>query len=194
MDDGGLHWAEANFMCLARAWVTAYVQTTGYTKGFTFYQNVNIAFNRYHECPIRRSSGLTKSQWYSLNAQYVAYKGIVTQERFRNSSGKIEEDRENNAHKIYQGLNGGNKFKHREAYKILAQEPRCANLRDDGLNYAGNIPRNVARRISDNSSPGNSVRSNNLSEDPGGPPIPQSAGPNFDLDGSLHEGGSRPIG
>ncbi|KAF6166633.1 hypothetical protein GIB67_005495 [Kingdonia uniflora] len=124
----------------------------------------------------------------------MAYKGIVAQERFRNSSGKTEEHRENDAHKIYKSLNGGNDFKHREAYKILAREPRWANLRDDGLNHAVNIPRNVARRISDNSSPGNSVGSNNLSEDPDGPPTPQSAGLNSDLDGSLYEGGSRPIG
>ncbi|KAF6146296.1 hypothetical protein GIB67_008180 [Kingdonia uniflora] len=154
----------------------------GCTKGFTFYQRVNIAFNRDPGCPTRRLNRLTKSQWYTLNAQCVAYKGIVTQERFRNSSGKTEEDRENDAHKIYQGLNGGNDFKHREAYKILAREPRWANLRDDGLNHAGNIPRNVARRTSDNSSPGNSVGSNNLSEDPNGLPTPQFAGPNSDLD------------
>ncbi|KAF6142362.1 hypothetical protein GIB67_023387 [Kingdonia uniflora] len=82
---------------------------------------------------------------------------------------------------------------HREAYKILVREPRWANLRDDELNHAVNIPRNVARRTSDNSSPGNSVGSNNLSEDPDYPPIPQSAGPNSDLDGLLYEGGSRPI-
>ncbi|KAF6150061.1 hypothetical protein GIB67_002843 [Kingdonia uniflora] len=86
------------------------------------------------------------------------------------------DDQENNAHKIYQGLNGGNDFKHREAYKIMARKPRWANLRDDGLNHARNIPRNVARRSSDNSSLGNLVRSNNLSEDPDGPPAPQSAG------------------
>ncbi|KAF6165436.1 hypothetical protein GIB67_017918 [Kingdonia uniflora] len=101
---------------------------------------------------------------------------------------------ENDAHKIYKGLNGGNDFKHREAYKILAREPRWANLMDDGLNHTVNIPRNVARRTSDNSSPGNSVGSNNLSKDPNGPPTPQSAGPNSDLDGLLYEGGSRPIG
>ncbi|KAF6144697.1 hypothetical protein GIB67_006189 [Kingdonia uniflora] len=101
---------------------------------------------------------------------------------------------ENDAHKIYRGLNGGNDFKHREAYKILAREPRWANLRDDRLNHAVNIPRNVARRTSNYSSPGNSVGSNNLSKDPDGPPTPQSAGPNSDLDGSLYEGGSRPIG
>ncbi|KAF6157591.1 hypothetical protein GIB67_037164 [Kingdonia uniflora] len=100
---------------------------------------------------------------------------------------------ENDVHKIYKGLNGGNDFKHREAYKILAREPRWTNLRDDGLNHAVNIPRNVARRTSDYSSPGNSVGSNNLSEDPDSPPTPQSAGPNSDLDGSLYEGGSRPI-
>ncbi|KAF6161336.1 hypothetical protein GIB67_009223 [Kingdonia uniflora] len=120
-------------------------------------------------------------------------KGIVAQERFRNSSGKTE-DRENDAHKIYKGLNVNNDFKYCEAYKILAWEPRWANLRDDGLNHAVNIPRNVARRTSDNSSLGNSVGSNNLSEDPDGPPTPQSAGPNSDLNGSLFEGGSRPIG
>ncbi|KAF6137599.1 hypothetical protein GIB67_014686 [Kingdonia uniflora] len=74
-----------------------------------------------HEFPTRRSCGSTKSQWYALNAQCVTYKGIVAQERFRNNSGKIEEDREKNAHKIYQGLNGGNHFKYREAYKILAR-------------------------------------------------------------------------
>ncbi|KAF6144185.1 hypothetical protein GIB67_004858 [Kingdonia uniflora] len=124
------------------------------------------------DCPTRRSYGSTKSQGYSLNAQCVAYKGIVAQERFRNSCGKIEEDRENEAHKIYKDLNDGNDFKHREAYKILAREPRWANLRDDGLNHAVNIPRNVARRTLDNSSPGNSVGSNNLSEDPDGPPTP----------------------
>ncbi|KAF6143998.1 hypothetical protein GIB67_017606 [Kingdonia uniflora] len=101
---------------------------------------------------------------------------------------------EKDAHKIYKGLNGGNDFKHREAYKILAREPRWANLRDDGLNHAVNIPRNVAKRTSDYSSPGNSVGSNNLLEDPDGPPTPQSAGPNSYLDGSLYEGGSRPIG
>ncbi|KAF6135028.1 hypothetical protein GIB67_014077 [Kingdonia uniflora] len=106
------------------------------------------------ECPTRRSSGSTKSQWYTLNAQCVAYKGIVAQERFRNSSGKTEEDRENDVHKIYQDLNGGNDFIHREAYKILVREPRWANLRDDGLNYEGNIPINVARRTSNNSSSG----------------------------------------
>ncbi|KAF6172202.1 hypothetical protein GIB67_024824 [Kingdonia uniflora] len=101
---------------------------------------------------------------------------------------------ENDAHKIYKGLNGGNDFKHREAYKILAREPRWANLRDDGLNHAMNIPRNLTRRTSDNSSPENSVRLSNLSEDPDGLLTPQSAGPNSDLDGSLYEVGSRPIG
>ncbi|KAF6134894.1 hypothetical protein GIB67_002295 [Kingdonia uniflora] len=101
---------------------------------------------------------------------------------------------ENDAHKIYKGLNGGNDFKHHEANKILAREPRWASLRDDGLNRAVKLPRNVARRASDNSSPGNSVGSNNLSEDPDGPPTSQSAGPNSNLDGSLYEGGSRPIG
>ncbi|KAF6139806.1 hypothetical protein GIB67_009653 [Kingdonia uniflora] len=118
---------------------------------------------------------------------------IVVQERFRNSSGKIEEDLENNAHKIYKGLNGGNDFKHREAYKILAREPRWANLRDNGLNHAVNIPIKMARRTSDNSTPGNSVGLNNLSEDPDGPHTPQSEGPNSNLDGSLYKGGSRPI-
>ncbi|KAF6161592.1 hypothetical protein GIB67_009471 [Kingdonia uniflora] len=189
-----MHWTDADFTCLARAWVTTSVQTNGRTKGFTFYQKVNIAFNRDSECPTRRSSGSTKSQWYALNAQCVMYKGIVAQERFRNNNEKTEEDRKNDAHKIYKGLNGGNDFKHREAYKILTQELRWANLRDDGLNHAVNIPRNVARRTSDNFSSGNSVGSNNLSEDPGGPPTPQSAGPNYDLDGSLYKGGSRPIG
>ncbi|KAF6155073.1 hypothetical protein GIB67_035820 [Kingdonia uniflora] len=101
---------------------------------------------------------------------------------------------ENDAHKIYKGLNDINDFKHHDAYKILAREPRWASLRDDGLNHAVNIPRNMSRRTSDNSSPGNSIRSKNLSEDPDGPPTPQSAGPNSDLDGSLYEGGSRPIG
>ncbi|KAF6142342.1 hypothetical protein GIB67_023367 [Kingdonia uniflora] len=194
MDDAGMHWTDADFMCLARAWLTASINVNGRTKGFTFYQKVNIAFNRDPECPRQRSCGSTKSQWYTLNAQCVAYKGIVDQERFRNNSGKTEEDRENDAHKIYKGLNGGNDFKHREVYKILAREPRWANLRDDGLNHAVNIPRNVAKRTSENSSPGNSVGSNNLSEDPDGPPTPQSTGPNSDLDGSLYEGGSRPIG
>ncbi|KAF6167785.1 hypothetical protein GIB67_027563 [Kingdonia uniflora] len=52
-DDGGLHWTKANFTCLARAWVTTSVQTIGRTKGFTFYQNVNIAFNRDPECSTR---------------------------------------------------------------------------------------------------------------------------------------------
>ncbi|KAF6135617.1 hypothetical protein GIB67_028188, partial [Kingdonia uniflora] len=87
----------------------------------------------------------------------MAFKGIVAQERFRNSSRKTEEDRENDAHKIYKGLNGGNDLKHREAYKILAREPRWASLRDDWLNHAVNIPRNVARRRLDNSSLGNLV-------------------------------------
>ncbi|KAF6168818.1 hypothetical protein GIB67_042125 [Kingdonia uniflora] len=96
----------------------------------------------------------------------MAYNGIVAQERFRHDSRKTLKNRENEAHKIYQGLNGDNDFKHREAYKILVRESRWANLRDDGLNHAENIPRNIARRTSDNSSPGNSVRSNNLSEDP----------------------------
>ncbi|KAF6173584.1 hypothetical protein GIB67_022943 [Kingdonia uniflora] len=79
---------------------------------------------------------------------------------------------ENDAHMIYQGMNGGNDFKHREAYKILVREPRWANQRDDELNHVGNVSRNVARRILDNSSPGNSVGSNNLSEDLDDPPIP----------------------
>ncbi|KAF6156318.1 hypothetical protein GIB67_013762, partial [Kingdonia uniflora] len=117
--------------------------------------------------------------------------GIVAQERFRNSSGKT--DQENDAHKIYQGLNGGNDFKHCQVYTILAREPRWANLRDDGLNHAGNVPRNIARRTSDNSSLGNLVGSNNLSEDLDGPPAPQSTGPNSELDGSLFKGGSRPF-
>ncbi|KAF6134090.1 hypothetical protein GIB67_035644, partial [Kingdonia uniflora] len=117
-DNAGMHWTDADFTCLARAWVTTSVNVNGRTKGFTFYQ------------------------------------------------------KENDAHKIYKGLNGGNDFKHRKAYKILARELRWANLRDDGLNHAVNIPRNVARRTSDNSSPGNSVGSNNLSEDPDGPPTP----------------------
>ncbi|KAF6176147.1 hypothetical protein GIB67_023438 [Kingdonia uniflora] len=121
-DDAGMHWTDADFTCLARAWVTTSIQTNGRIKGFTFYQKVNIAFNRDPECPTRRSCGSTKSQWYALNAQCVAYKGIVAQEGFRNSSRKTEEDRENDAHKIYKGLNGGNGFKHCEAYKILAGE------------------------------------------------------------------------
>ncbi|KAF6169308.1 hypothetical protein GIB67_013738 [Kingdonia uniflora] len=104
------------------------------------------------------------------------------------------DDHENDAHKIYEGLNGGNDLKYCEAYKILAREPRWANIRDDGLNHAVNIPRNIVRRTSDNSSPGNSVESNNLSEDPDGPPTPQSVGLNSDFDGSLYEGRSRLIG
>ncbi|KAF6145262.1 hypothetical protein GIB67_041457, partial [Kingdonia uniflora] len=71
---------EASFTCLARAWVTSFVQSSGHTKGFIFYQKVNIIFNRDPECPIRRSCGSTKSQWYALNAQCVAYKGIIAQE------------------------------------------------------------------------------------------------------------------
>ncbi|KAF6146902.1 hypothetical protein GIB67_018555, partial [Kingdonia uniflora] len=110
------------------------------------------------------------------------------------NSGKTEEDRKNDAHKIYQGLNGGNDFKHCEAHKILVREPRWANLRDDELNHAGNIPRNVSKRTLDNSSLRNSVGLNNLSEDPNGLPTPQSAGPNAELDSSLYEGRSRPIG
>ncbi|KAF6154314.1 hypothetical protein GIB67_026770 [Kingdonia uniflora] len=110
------------------------------------------------------------------------------------TSSAPHDDHENDAYKIYKGLNDGNDFKHREAYKILAREPRWANLRDDGLNHAVNIPRNVARRTSNNSSLGNSFGSNNLSEDPDGSPTPQYAGPNSDLDGSLYEGGNRPIG
>ncbi|KAF6170287.1 hypothetical protein GIB67_042977, partial [Kingdonia uniflora] len=134
------------------------------------------------EFPIRRSSGSTKAQCYPHTVQCVVYKGIVVQEQFRHDSGNTKEDRENDVHKIYQGLNGDNDFKHREAYKILARESRWANLRDDGLNHAGNVPRNIARSISDN-----------LSDKPDGPPTPQSAGQNSKLDGSLGEDGSRPI-
>ncbi|KAF6134839.1 hypothetical protein GIB67_002240 [Kingdonia uniflora] len=105
----------------------------------------------------------------------------------------LHDDHENDAHKIYRGLNGGNDFKHHKAYKILVREPRWDNLRDDGLNNAVNIPRNVARRASNNFSPGNSVGSNNLSEDPDGRPTSQSVGPNSDLDGSLYDGRSMPI-
>ncbi|KAF6164691.1 hypothetical protein GIB67_033907 [Kingdonia uniflora] len=83
-DYGELHWTEADFTYLAKAWVIASVQTTGRTKVFTSYQ-----------------------------------KGIVAQEQLRNNSGKTEKDQENDAHKIYQGLNSGNDFKHREAYTIL---------------------------------------------------------------------------
>ncbi|KAF6134998.1 hypothetical protein GIB67_014047 [Kingdonia uniflora] len=111
-----------------------------------------------------------------------------------NLSGMPLMHNENDVHKIFKGLNGGNNFKHREAYKILAREPRWANLRNNGLNHAVNIPRNVARRTSGNSSPGNSVGSKNLSKDPNGSPTSQSAGPISDLDSSLYEGGSRPIG
>ncbi|KAF6167675.1 hypothetical protein GIB67_033177 [Kingdonia uniflora] len=105
----------------------------------------------------------------------------------------LHDDQENDTHKIYQGLNGGNDFKHCEAYKILAREPRWANLRDDGLNHVGNVPKNVVRRTSDNSSLRNSVESNNLSEAPDGPPTPQYADQNSKVDGSLYDGGSRPI-
>ncbi|KAF6159674.1 hypothetical protein GIB67_029932 [Kingdonia uniflora] len=66
-------------------------------------------------------------------------------------------------------MNGGNNFKHREAYKILGRGPRWANLRDDGLNHAENVPRNIARGTSYNSSSGNSIESNNLSNDLDGP-------------------------
>ncbi|KAF6156357.1 hypothetical protein GIB67_031478, partial [Kingdonia uniflora] len=189
-----LHWTDADFTYLARVWVTASVQIVGRTKGFTFYQKVIIAFNRDPECHARRSSGSTKAQWYPLNAQCVAYKGIVAQERFRYDSGKTEEDRKNDAHKIYQGLNGGNNFKHYEAYKILAREPRWANLRDNGLNHAGNVPRNGTMRTSNNSFSRSSVGSNNLSDDPDDLPTSQSVGQNSKLDGSLYEGRSRSIG
>ncbi|KAF6162836.1 hypothetical protein GIB67_029105 [Kingdonia uniflora] len=124
----------------------------------------------------------------------MAFNGIVAHERFRYDSDKIDEDRENDAHKIYYGLNGGNDFKHCEAYTILVRESRWANLRDDGLNHAGNVPKNIAKRTSDISSSGNSVESNNLSEDPDDPPTPQSPGQNSELDSSLYEGGSSPIG
>ncbi|KAF6151237.1 hypothetical protein GIB67_002936 [Kingdonia uniflora] len=62
----------------------------GCTKGFTFYQNVNIAFNRDPEFPTRRSSGMTKSQWYSLNLQCVAYKGIVLKKDLGTTAGKLK--------------------------------------------------------------------------------------------------------
>ncbi|KAF6151608.1 hypothetical protein GIB67_010284 [Kingdonia uniflora] len=89
---------------------------------------------------------------------------------------------ENDAYNFYQGLNSGNDFKHRETYKILARELRWANLRDDGLNNAENVLRNIVRRTSDN-----------LSEVPDSPPILQSVGPNSELDGLLYETGSSPI-
>ncbi|KAF6156711.1 hypothetical protein GIB67_002426 [Kingdonia uniflora] len=59
---------DADFTYLARAWVTTFVQTNGRTKGFTFYQKINIFFNRDPECPTRRSCVSTKSQCYALNA------------------------------------------------------------------------------------------------------------------------------
>ncbi|KAF6176107.1 hypothetical protein GIB67_000201 [Kingdonia uniflora] len=101
---------------------------------------------------------------------------------------------EKDAHKIYQGINGDNDFKDRKTYKILTREQRRANLKDDRLNHVESITINIARRTSHNSSLGNSVRSNNLSEDPDDPPIPQFVPQNFELDGSLYEGGTRPIG
>ncbi|KAF6140573.1 hypothetical protein GIB67_013866 [Kingdonia uniflora] len=61
MDDVGMQWTEEDFTCLARAWVTSSVQSSGHTKGFTFYQNVNIAFNRNPKCSTQRSCGSTKS-------------------------------------------------------------------------------------------------------------------------------------
>ncbi|KAF6143390.1 hypothetical protein GIB67_001334 [Kingdonia uniflora] len=123
MDDARLHWTETLYVS-RKGVANSICQDSGRTKGFTFYQNVNIAFNKDPECPTQRSSGLTKAQWYTLNAQCVAYKRIIAQERFRHDSGKIKEDRENDAHKIYQGLNGGKDFKHRKTYKILGREPR----------------------------------------------------------------------
>ncbi|KAF6147931.1 hypothetical protein GIB67_023287 [Kingdonia uniflora] len=163
-------------------------------KRFHFLSKGQHYLYRDREYPTRRSCGSTKAQWYPFNVQCVAYKGIVAQVRFRHDSGKTDEDRENDGHKIYQGMNGGNDFKHCEAYRVLARELRWANLKDDGLNHAGNVPRNVARRSSHNSSPGNSVGSNNLSEDPNDPPTSRSPGQNSELDGSLYKGGSRPIG
>ncbi|KAF6160426.1 hypothetical protein GIB67_019195, partial [Kingdonia uniflora] len=91
-DDAGFHWTDEDFTYLARVWVTASVQTTGHTKGFTFYQNLSIAINKDPECPIRRSCGSIKAQWYPLNAQYVIYKGIVAQVQFRYESRKIDKD------------------------------------------------------------------------------------------------------
>ncbi|KAF6159495.1 hypothetical protein GIB67_032266 [Kingdonia uniflora] len=149
---------------------------------------IGVLRNPYREAAMALNS-LHPDGWFALGAI-----GIVAQERFRNSSGKIEENRKNDAHKIYKSLNGGNDLKHREAYKILVREPRWANLRDDELNHAVNIPRNVAIKTSDNSSPGNSVGPSNLSEDPDVLPTPQSVGPNFDLDGLLYKGRSRLIG
>ncbi|KAF6160127.1 hypothetical protein GIB67_016563 [Kingdonia uniflora] len=143
-------------------------------KRFHFLSKGQHYLYRDREYPTRRSCGSTKAQWYPFNVQCVAYKGIVAQVRFRHDSGKTDEDRENDGHKIYQGMNGGNDFKHCEAYRVLARELRWANLKDDGLNHAGNVPRNVARRSSHNSSPGNSVGSNNLSEDPNDPPTSRS--------------------
>ncbi|KAF6159733.1 hypothetical protein GIB67_029991 [Kingdonia uniflora] len=90
MDDAGLHWTDVDFTCLAKAWVTASIQTVGRTKGFTFYQKINIAFIRDLECPTGRSCGSAKTQWYPFNAQCVAYKGIVAQVRFRHDSGKTD--------------------------------------------------------------------------------------------------------
>ncbi|KAF6134329.1 hypothetical protein GIB67_005721 [Kingdonia uniflora] len=162
-----------------------------YQSPFTLSQPQPQAFSPYYPPYL-----LTQPQGFQpLNyfQNYLFY-GESTQHSQSDVNASIPvEAAENDAHKIYQGLNGGNDFKHRETYKILARELRWAKLWDDGLNRAVNIPRNVARRTLDNSSPGNSVGSNNLSEDPDGPPTPQSAGSNSDLDGSLYEGGSRPI-
>ncbi|KAF6168430.1 hypothetical protein GIB67_004982 [Kingdonia uniflora] len=86
-------------------------------------------------------------------------KGKLLKNILGTTAGKLKKiGYENDAHKIYQGLNGGNDFKYRKAHKIFTREPRWANPRDDGLNHAGNVQRNVARRTSDNSSLGNSVR------------------------------------
>ncbi|KAF6160948.1 hypothetical protein GIB67_007589 [Kingdonia uniflora] len=153
-----------------------------YRSPFTFSQPQPQAFSLYYQpYPLTQPQGFQPPNYF----QNYLFHGESTQH---------SQSDENDAYKIYQGLNDGNKFKYYEAYKILAREPRWDNLMDDGLNHAGNIPKNIARRTSDNSSPGNSVGSNNLSEDPDDPPTPQSAGPNSDLDGSLYEGGSRPIG
>ncbi|KAF6150477.1 hypothetical protein GIB67_030278 [Kingdonia uniflora] len=51
MDNAGMHWTDADFTGLARAWVTTFVQTNGRTKCFTFYKRLTLPLTETPSAP-----------------------------------------------------------------------------------------------------------------------------------------------
>jgi len=107
----------------------------------------------------KRSFNSTKTTWYNLNGMCTRYKGIIAQRGDRLRSGQTVRDLKDDYDKIYRDTYNSDFIAH-EAFEILSLRPRWATLNTEEVigdeDIEASNMRNVASRLSMDSSPSNS--------------------------------------